>query len=63
MMKFGHIVISIEEGDDTDDLSVQLTYSGEADFEQEGTKELFNQLLNKIDLAIQETFESQEPQS
>lgn len=59
MMKFGHIIISIEERDDVDDLSVQLTYSGESDFEQENTKNLFNQLINKIDLAIQETFENQ----
>lgn len=59
MMKFGHIIISIEERDDVDDLSVQLTYSGESDFEQENTKNLFNQLIDKIDLAIQETFENQ----
>ncbi len=59
MIKFGHIVISIEESEDTNDVIVQLTYSGESDFEQENTKNLFNQLINKIDLAIQETFENQ----
>lgn len=56
MQKFGHIVISIQELSETNDLTVQLTYSGEADFENEDSRVLFHQLLDKIDLAIQESF-------